>query len=173
MDTNNLYHCSTFPVELSNQILEEAWCLPLSTTEHRDLFVTLRLVCTSFRWIASRLFLQDVHVVSLAPSKPRICCRFYDDATDFRATFFTVVRPPTPPPMPCVAVAGASPSTSMTRPHLPTSYICTAPLQTPPPRRSTQYYSPSPATPHSHPRYAASHFTTPVGPSRTSSSTHA
>ena len=61
MVTNN--H-TPIPVELSHQILEEAWCLPLSTAERRDLLVTLPLVCASFRWIASRLFLQDAHVVS-------------------------------------------------------------------------------------------------------------
>ena len=109
---------------------------------------------------------------SLLPM-PRIFSRFYNDAIDFRATFLTVVRLPTPPPILCAAVAGASPSTSMTRPHLPTSYICTTLVQTPRSRRSTQLYSLSPATPCSHPRCAASHFTTPVGPSRTSSSTHA
>jgi hypothetical protein len=65
MVTNNPYH-PTLPVELSYQILEEAWHLPLSTTERRDLLVALPLVCTSFRWIASCLFLQDAHVISLS-----------------------------------------------------------------------------------------------------------
>lgn len=63
MATNNPYH-STLPVELSYQILEEAWRLPLSTAERRNLLVGLPLVCTSFRWITTRLFLQDAHVVS-------------------------------------------------------------------------------------------------------------
>lgn len=63
MVANNPYH-SPIPVELSYLILEEAWRLPLSSTERRDLLVALPLVCTSFRWIASRLFLQDAHVVS-------------------------------------------------------------------------------------------------------------
>jgi hypothetical protein len=54
----------TLPVELIYQILEEAWRLPLSTAERRGLLVALPLVCTSFRWITSRLFLQDAHVVS-------------------------------------------------------------------------------------------------------------
>jgi hypothetical protein len=63
MVTNNPYH-PALPVELGYQILEEAWRLPLSTTERRDLLVALPLVCTSFRWIASRLFIQDAHVVS-------------------------------------------------------------------------------------------------------------
>jgi len=97
---------------------------------------------------------------SLLPM-PRIFSRFYNDSADFRATILEVVRLPTPPLMPCAAVAGASPSTSMTRPHLPTSCICTVLLQIPRSRRSTQHYSPSPATPRSHPRCAASHFTTP------------
>jgi hypothetical protein len=57
-------HHRTLPVELSYQILEEAWHLPLSTTERRDLLVALPLVCTSFRWIASHLFLRDAHVIS-------------------------------------------------------------------------------------------------------------
>ena len=64
MVANNPYHPPTLPVELSYQILEEAWWLPLSTTERRDLLVALPLVCASFRWIATRLFLQDAHVVS-------------------------------------------------------------------------------------------------------------
>ena len=64
MVTNNPHQRSTLPVELSYQILEEAWRLPLSTTERRDLLIALPLVCTSFRWIASRLFLQDAHVFS-------------------------------------------------------------------------------------------------------------
>ncbi|KAN0115587.1 hypothetical protein V8E52_006706 [Russula decolorans] len=63
MVANNPYH-PTLPVELIYQILEEAWRLPLSTTERRDLLVALPLVCMSFRWIASRLFLQDAHLVS-------------------------------------------------------------------------------------------------------------
>src|SRR5258708_6957336 len=117
-----------------------------------------------------------MHTSSLHPM-PRTSSRFYNDATDFRATVLTAVRrPPTPPPppvIPCAAVVVASPSTSTTRLHLPTSSTCTAPLQTPRPTRSTQHFSPSPATPPSHPRCAASRFTTPVGPSRTSSSKHA
>jgi hypothetical protein len=64
MVTNNPYDRPTLPVELSYQILEEAWRLPLSTTERRNLLVVLPLVCTSFRWITARLFLQDAHVVS-------------------------------------------------------------------------------------------------------------
>jgi hypothetical protein len=64
MVTNDLYHPPTVPVELSYQILEEAWRLPLSTAERRDLLVALPLVCTSFRWIASHLFLRDAHIVS-------------------------------------------------------------------------------------------------------------
>ena len=65
MVTNDPYHhCPTLPVELSYQILEETWRLPLSMTERRDLLVVLPLVSTSFRWIATRLFLQDAHVVS-------------------------------------------------------------------------------------------------------------
>lgn len=64
MVTNNLYHSPTLPVELSYQILEEAWRLALSTSERRDFLVALPLVCTSFRWITTRLFLQDAHVVS-------------------------------------------------------------------------------------------------------------
>ena len=63
MVANNPDH-PTLPVELGYQILEDAWRLPLSTTERRDLLVALPLVCTSFRWIASRLFIQDAHVVS-------------------------------------------------------------------------------------------------------------
>ena len=64
MVINKLQRPPTLPVELSYQILEETWRLPLSTTERRDLLVALPLVCTSFRWIATRLFLQDAHVVS-------------------------------------------------------------------------------------------------------------
>jgi hypothetical protein len=64
MVTNNLNHQPTLPVELIYQILEEAWRLALSTAERRDLLVALPLVCTSFRWITTRLFLQDAHVVS-------------------------------------------------------------------------------------------------------------
>jgi len=64
MVTKNRYHRPTLPVELSYQILEETWRLPLSTTERRDLLVALPLVCTSFRWITTRLFLHDAHVVS-------------------------------------------------------------------------------------------------------------
>jgi hypothetical protein len=63
MPTN---HRPILPVELNYQILEETWRLSLSRTERRDLLVTLPLVCTSFRCIASRLFLQDAHVVSPA-----------------------------------------------------------------------------------------------------------
>ena len=59
-------HIPTLPVELNCQILEESWRLPLTTTERRDILVALPQVCTSFRWIANRLFLQDVHVVSPA-----------------------------------------------------------------------------------------------------------
>ncbi len=66
MVTNNPHHRPTLPVELSYQILEEAWRLPLSKTERRDFLVSLPLVCTSFRWIVSRLFLQDAHIVSPA-----------------------------------------------------------------------------------------------------------
>src|SRR6266403_3621754 len=64
MVTNNLYHQPTLPVELIYQILEEAWRLALSTAERRNLLVALPLVCTSFRWITTRLFLHDAHVVS-------------------------------------------------------------------------------------------------------------
>jgi hypothetical protein len=66
MVINNPHRPPALPVELSYQILEEAWRLPLSTTERRDLLVALPLVCTSFRWIANRLFLRDAHVVSPA-----------------------------------------------------------------------------------------------------------
>ena len=66
MPTDNPHHRPILPVELNYQILEETWRLSLSTTERRDLLVTLPLVCTSFRCIASRLFLQDAHVVSPA-----------------------------------------------------------------------------------------------------------
>lgn len=62
MVVNNPYH-PALPVELIHQILEETWRLPLSTTERRDLLVSLPLVCMSFRWITSRLFLQDAHLV--------------------------------------------------------------------------------------------------------------
>lgn len=59
--------CSlTLPIELDYKILEEAWSLPLSRTERRDLLVTLPLVCRAFRAIAARMFLRDVHVVSFA-----------------------------------------------------------------------------------------------------------
>lgn len=66
MVTNNPYHRHgpNLPAELNYQILEDAWRLPLSTTERRDLLLTLPLVCASFRQIASPLFLQDAHVVS-------------------------------------------------------------------------------------------------------------
>jgi hypothetical protein len=64
MVINKPHRSPTLPVELSYQILEETWRLPLSTTERRDLLVTLPLVCTSFRWIANRLFLRDAHIVS-------------------------------------------------------------------------------------------------------------
>jgi len=63
---NKHYHIPALPVELNCQIIEEAWRLPLTTTERRDLIVALPLVCTSFRWIANRLFLRDAHVVSPA-----------------------------------------------------------------------------------------------------------
>lgn len=63
---NKHYHIPALPVELNCQILEEAWGLPLTTTERRDLLVALPLVCASFRWIATRLFLRDAHVVSPA-----------------------------------------------------------------------------------------------------------
>ncbi|KAH9962638.1 hypothetical protein BC827DRAFT_1197157 [Russula dissimulans] len=66
MPTNNPHHWLTLPVELNYQILEETWRLPLSTADRRGLLVTLPLVCTSFRCIATRLFLQDAHVVSPA-----------------------------------------------------------------------------------------------------------
>ena len=66
MVTTDPHYRSTLPVELIYQILEEAWRLPLSTTERRDVLVALPLVCTSFRRIASRIFLQDAHVVSPA-----------------------------------------------------------------------------------------------------------
>jgi hypothetical protein len=56
----------SLPVELSYQILEETWRLPLSTTERRDLLVALPLVCKSFSWITNRLFLRDAHIVSPA-----------------------------------------------------------------------------------------------------------
>lgn len=60
-------HCTpSLPVELSYQILEETWRLPLSTTERRDLLVALPMVCTSFSWITNRLFLRDAHIVSPA-----------------------------------------------------------------------------------------------------------
>ena len=51
--------------ELTN--VRAAWRLPLSMTEHRDLLValpSLPLACTFFRWIATRVFLWDAHVVS-------------------------------------------------------------------------------------------------------------
>lgn len=54
------------PIELDYKILEEAWSLPLSRTERRDLLVTLPSVCRAFRVIAVRMFLRDVHVVSSA-----------------------------------------------------------------------------------------------------------
>lgn len=66
MATTNPHYRSTLPVELIYQILEETWRLSLSVIERRDVLVALPLVCTSFRWIASRLFLQDAHVVSPA-----------------------------------------------------------------------------------------------------------
>jgi hypothetical protein len=66
MVINKPHRSPTLPVELSYQILEETWRLPLSTTERRDLLVSLPLVCTSFRWIANRLFLRDAHIVSPA-----------------------------------------------------------------------------------------------------------
>lgn len=63
----NKPHCPpSLPVELSYQILEETWRIPLSTTERRDLLVALPLVCTSFNWITNRLFLRDAHIVSPA-----------------------------------------------------------------------------------------------------------
>ena len=62
MAANNPYH-PALPVELIYQILGETWRLPLSTTERHDLLVSLPLVCMSFRWITSRLFLQDAHLV--------------------------------------------------------------------------------------------------------------
>ncbi|KAI0272772.1 hypothetical protein BC834DRAFT_966739 [Gloeopeniophorella convolvens] len=57
---------STLPTELSCKILNDAWNLPLSASERRDLLVALPLVCRTFYSIASRLFLQDVHIVSPA-----------------------------------------------------------------------------------------------------------
>ncbi|KAF8475312.1 hypothetical protein DFH94DRAFT_119602 [Russula ochroleuca] len=61
--TNIPHHRPTLPVELIYQILEETWRLPLSTIGRRNVLVALPLVCAYFRWIASRLFLQDAHVV--------------------------------------------------------------------------------------------------------------
>jgi hypothetical protein len=61
---NKHYHIPALPVELNCQILEEAWRLPLTRTERRDILVALPLVCTSFRWITNRLFLRDAHIVS-------------------------------------------------------------------------------------------------------------
>ena len=59
--------CSvTLPIELDYKILEEAWSLPLSRSERRDLLVTLPSVCRAFRAISSRMFLRDAHVVSSA-----------------------------------------------------------------------------------------------------------
>src|SRR6266702_509758 len=59
--------CShTLPIELGYKILEEAWSLPLSRTERRDLLVALPSVCRAFRAIASHMFLRDAHVVSPA-----------------------------------------------------------------------------------------------------------
>ncbi|KAI9453416.1 hypothetical protein BJY52DRAFT_1098142, partial [Lactarius psammicola] len=54
------------PIELGYKILEEAWSLPLSRTERRDLLVALPSVCRSFRTIAGRMFLRDAHVISPA-----------------------------------------------------------------------------------------------------------
>ena len=56
----------TLPIELDYKILEEAWSLPLSRTERRDLLVALPSVCRAFRAIAGRMFLRDAHVVSPA-----------------------------------------------------------------------------------------------------------
>jgi hypothetical protein len=61
-----LHHKPTLPVELRYQILEEAWCLPISRTERRDLLVALPSVCRSFRLIANRVFLRDAHIISPA-----------------------------------------------------------------------------------------------------------
>ena len=60
------HHRPTLPVELSYQIIEEAWRLPLSRTERRDLLLALPSVCRSFRSIANHVLLRDAHIVSPA-----------------------------------------------------------------------------------------------------------
>ena len=60
------HHRPTLPAELSYQIIEEAWCLPLSRTERRDLLLALPSVCRSFRSIANHVLLRDAHIVSPA-----------------------------------------------------------------------------------------------------------
>jgi hypothetical protein len=56
----------TLPVELIYRIFEEAWCLPLSRKDRRDLLVVLPSICRSFRSIANRVFLRDAHIISPA-----------------------------------------------------------------------------------------------------------
>ncbi|KAI0251443.1 hypothetical protein BJV78DRAFT_1211640 [Lactifluus subvellereus] len=106
------HHKPTLPVELSYQIIEEAWSLPLSRTERRDLLVALPSVCRSFRSIADHVFLRDAHISADPPltwsessdadaERARApCCsvtfHIYDPSSSPSSGYLRIYGPPCP-----------------------------------------------------------------------------